>query len=118
MKTMEVNGIRSWEEAGDGQPVIFSSMGFPLPPPVAACDPEGLIGSLPGMGNGRLRSLHSRGEGARLTYDQYAKHSAACLWCLIGSAATFASAVLVVPEAREAVRHVARGKRKAATALL
>ncbi|MFA5515085.1 MAG: vitamin K epoxide reductase family protein [Desulfuromonadales bacterium] len=46
---------------------------------------------------------------ARLTYDQYAKHRAACIWCLIASAATFATAALALPESRMAVRHL-RGR--------
>ena len=49
-------------------------------------------------------------QAARLTYDQFARHRAACVWCLIASAATFATSALVVPEARSAVRHVVRGK--------
>jgi uncharacterized membrane protein len=49
-------------------------------------------------------------QSARLTYDQYAKHRAACVWCLIASAATFATAVLVIPEARSATRHLLREK--------
>lgn len=43
-------------------------------------------------------------QAAKLTYDQFAKHKAACLWCLIAAAATFASAALAVPEATEAAR--------------
>src|ERR671931_2345174 len=43
-------------------------------------------------------------QAAKLTYDQYAKHRAACFWCLIASAATFITAALVVPEARAAAR--------------
>jgi len=48
-------------------------------------------------------------QAARLTYDQYAKHRAACMWCLITSAATFASAALAMPEALAAFRQL-RGK--------
>lgn len=43
-------------------------------------------------------------QAAKLTYDQFAKHKAACLWCLIAAAATFASAALAIPEARAAIR--------------
>ncbi len=45
-------------------------------------------------------------QAARLTWDQYAKHRAACLWCLIASAATFAAAACTVPEAQIAVRRL------------
>lgn len=47
-------------------------------------------------------------EGARLSYDQYAKHRAACMWCLIAASATFVSAALVVPEARAAIAELQR----------
>src|SRR5207249_1664995 len=42
-------------------------------------------------------------QAAKLTYDQFAKHKAACMWCLIAAAATLVSAALAVPEAREAM---------------
>jgi hypothetical protein len=46
-------------------------------------------------------------QAAKLTYDQYAKHRAACMWCLIAAAAaTLARAALVVPEAKAALREV------------
>ena len=45
-------------------------------------------------------------QAAKLTYDQYAKHRAACVWCLIAAATTWASAALVVPEAKAALREV------------
>lgn len=48
-------------------------------------------------------------QAAKLTYDQFARHRAACLWCLIASAAPFAAAALALPEARSALRHW-RGK--------
>ncbi len=40
----------------------------------------------------------------QLTFDQAQKQHAFCLWCLLTSAATFATAPLVVPEARAALR--------------
>ena len=45
-------------------------------------------------------------QAAKLTYDQYAKHRAACFWCLVAAAATFVTAALVVPEARSAAREL------------
>lgn len=45
-------------------------------------------------------------QAAKLTYDQYAKHRAACMWCLIAAAATFVSAALAVPEARVAAHEL------------
>ncbi|CAN5525797.1 hypothetical protein BH20VER1_BH20VER1_11140 [soil metagenome] len=41
-------------------------------------------------------------QAAKLTYDQFAKHKAACLWCLMAAGATFVSAALAIPEARAA----------------
>ena len=51
---------------------------------------------------------------AKLTADEWTKHRALCLWCLIGSAATFAYAPLVIPEARAALRALlsASGRRR------
>lgn len=48
-------------------------------------------------------------QAAKLTYDQYAKHRAACMWCLIAAGATFVTAALVVPEARAAIGHLRQG---------
>ncbi|PZR77136.1 MAG: vitamin K epoxide reductase, partial [Chthoniobacterales bacterium] len=45
-------------------------------------------------------------QAAKLTYDQFAKHKAACMWCLIAAAATFVSAALAFPEAGAAVREL------------
>jgi hypothetical protein len=43
-------------------------------------------------------------NAAKLTVDQWTKHRAFCLWCLIAASATFAMAPLVVPEAKAAAR--------------
>ena len=40
---------------------------------------------------------------AKLTLDQWTKHKAFCFWCLTAAAATFATAPLVVDEARRAL---------------
>lgn len=45
-------------------------------------------------------------QAAKLTYDQFAKHKAACLWCLVAAAATFVTAALAVPEARAAAEQL------------
>ncbi len=42
----------------------------------------------------------------KLTVDQWTKHRAFCFWCLLASAATFATVPLVVPEARAALRRL------------
>ena len=39
----------------------------------------------------------------KLTLDQWTKHRAFCLWCLIGAGASFASAPLAAGEARAAL---------------
>ncbi len=46
---------------------------------------------------------------AKLTVDQWTKHRAFCVWCLLASAATFATVPLVVPEARAALRQLTEG---------
>ena len=43
-------------------------------------------------------------QAAKLTYDQWAKHKAFCIWCLVAAAATFATVPLVMGEAAAAVR--------------
>jgi uncharacterized membrane protein len=43
-------------------------------------------------------------NAARLTVDQWTKHRAFCLWCLIAASATFAMVPLVIPEAMTAGR--------------
>jgi uncharacterized membrane protein len=45
-------------------------------------------------------------NAAKLTVDQWTKHRAFCLWCLIAASATFAMAPLVIPEATAAGRAV------------
>src|ERR671934_815921 len=40
---------------------------------------------------------------AKLTVDQWTKHRAFCFWCLTAAAATFATAPLVIDEARRAL---------------
>jgi uncharacterized membrane protein len=44
---------------------------------------------------------------AKLTVDQWTKHKAFCFWCLVAATATFATAPLVVGEARRALTTVA-----------
>lgn len=43
-------------------------------------------------------------NATRLTVDQWTKHRSFCLWCLLASAATYASVPLALPELRAAVR--------------
>ncbi|MDQ6623094.1 MAG: vitamin K epoxide reductase family protein [Verrucomicrobiota bacterium] len=45
-------------------------------------------------------------QAARLSYDQWAKHKAFCLWCLIAAGATFATVPLVIGEAAVAARQL------------
>lgn len=45
-------------------------------------------------------------QAAKLTYDQFAKHKAACMWCLLAAAANFVTAALAIPEARAATRNL------------
>ncbi len=45
-------------------------------------------------------------QAAKLSYDQWAKHKAFCVWCLIAAAATFATVPLVIGEALEAAREL------------
>lgn len=48
-------------------------------------------------------------EAGKLTREQWTEHQAFCLWCLIAAGASFATAPLVIPEARAAVRHLSGG---------
>lgn len=43
---------------------------------------------------------------AKLTRDQWTKHRAFCAWCLTAAGATFTSAALAWPEARDALRRL------------
>ena len=43
-------------------------------------------------------------NAGKLSVDQWTKHRAFCLWCLLAAAATFATVPLVIPEAVEAAR--------------
>lgn len=45
-------------------------------------------------------------NATRLTLDQWTKHRAFCVWCLLASASTFASVPLALPELRAAWRAV------------
>lgn len=47
-------------------------------------------------------------QAAKLTYDQWAKHKAFCIWCLVAAAATFAIVPLVLGEAAVAARNLAK----------
>lgn len=43
---------------------------------------------------------------AKYTLDEWREHRALCFWCLLASAATFASVPLAIPEARSAFRRL------------
>jgi hypothetical protein len=45
-------------------------------------------------------------QAGKLTVDQWTKHRAFCVWCLIAAGCTFATVPLALPEAREALRNV------------
>lgn len=47
-------------------------------------------------------------QAGKLTYDQWAKHRAFCIWCLVAAAATFATVPLVLGEAASAARQLAK----------
>jgi uncharacterized membrane protein len=50
--------------------------------------------------------LADAGQAAKLTVDQWTKHRAFCLWCLIAATATFVSLPLALPEAVAALQQV------------
>lgn len=54
-------------------------------------------------------------QAAKFSYNQWAKHRAFCIWCLIAAAATFATVPLVASEAAQAVCQL--GKRLPARSL-
>ncbi len=45
-------------------------------------------------------------QAGKLTVDQWTKHRAFCVWCLIAAFSTFATVPLAIPEARDALRNV------------
>ena len=45
-------------------------------------------------------------QAGKLTVDQWTKHRAFCVWCLIAAGCTFATVALALPEARAALRNV------------
>lgn len=45
-------------------------------------------------------------QAGKLTLEQWTKHRAFCLWCLAAAGASFATAPLVVPEARAALQQL------------
>ena len=45
-------------------------------------------------------------QAGKLTLEQWTEHRAFCLWCLAAAGASFATAPLVLPEARAAVRRL------------
>jgi uncharacterized membrane protein len=47
-------------------------------------------------------------QAAKLTYDQWAKHKAFCIWCLVAAGATFATVPLVMGEAAAALRQIGK----------
>ncbi len=52
------------------------------------------------------KAMLDAAQAGKLTWDQWAKHRAFCSWCLLAAGATFATVPLVIPEAREALRHL------------
>ena len=57
------------------------------------------------------KALVDAGVAAKLTWDQWAKHRAFCIWCLLAAACTFGIVPLVMPEARQAIRELMREPR-------
>ncbi len=47
-------------------------------------------------------------QAGKLTVDQWTKHRAFCVWCLIAAGCTFATVPLALPEARAALRNVSK----------
>jgi hypothetical protein len=54
------------------------------------------------------KTLFDSVQAGVLTYHQFARHHAACFWCLLASGATWATAILALPEARAAFTVVRR----------
>ncbi len=47
-------------------------------------------------------------QAGKLTLEQWTRHRAFCLWCLVAAGASFATAPLIIPEARAALRELLR----------
>lgn len=52
------------------------------------------------------KTLLDATEAGRLTVDQWIRHRAFCLWCLMGAAATMGTVPLALPEARAALQQL------------
>ena len=50
--------------------------------------------------------LFDAAQAGKLTMDQWTKHRAFCIWCLVAAGATFATVPLALPEARIALRSI------------
>lgn len=55
--------------------------------------------------------LDAAGAG-KLTVDQWTKHRAFCIWCLLAAGATFVTVPLIIPEARVALRQLSAVRRQ------
>ncbi len=53
-------------------------------------------------------------QAGKLTIDQWTKHRAFCIWCLVAAGATFACVPLVLPEASAAWKQLSEEHAKAA----
>lgn len=51
-------------------------------------------------------------QAGKLSVDQWTKHRAFCVWCLLASGATAVTVPLVIPEARAAVTHLLAERRR------
>ncbi|MDX1663137.1 MAG: vitamin K epoxide reductase family protein [Candidatus Promineifilaceae bacterium] len=55
-----------------------------------------------------VKTLFDAGQAGKLTADQWLRHRAFCIWCLVAAVATFISVPLAIPEAMSALRHLMR----------
>lgn len=51
-----------------------------------------------------VKAIVDAAQAGKLTWDQWAKHRAFCIWCLIAAGATFATVPLAMPEALAGVK--------------
>ena len=57
-----------------------------------------------------VKTIFDAGQAGKLTADQWLRHRAFCIWCLIAALATFISVPLAIPEAVSALWHLMRGR--------
>lgn len=95
-----------WLSMPDGVIGLASYAGTAMLAAVGGSDRARRLPWLPLLLAGKVAADAS--QAARLTKDQWTKHEAFCLWCLLAAGATAAAVPYAFAEARTALRHLLR----------